>query len=181
MSPRPADRCQPGELLHVELVLWSSSRASFTSVRQKLLRDAMQRCSGSHCCPAQEGSSAGAGTVSPPEGFVSPASPPVGTRTTASPLTERPASTQGWMDACPAPAPVPLPALHLELPVEHSPVPDSNATGSPHLTPQTLFSPTTLIVGDSIFQCCVFPVPPLPLSWTNFLSCYNPSHPLYSV
>lgn len=128
----------------VESEPWPSSRAPSTSARQRLLRDAARRHSGSHHCPAREFASEGAGTTaSPPVSSGSPASPPVGTQTST--------SAQWQKDRAPAPAPL-LPARHPELSVERIPAPDSDATGSAHLPPRPLFSPTTLIVGDSIIR-----------------------------
>lgn len=76
----------------------------------------------------------------------------VGTRTTGFPPAERPASALRQRDTRPAPTPAPLPARHLKVPAKRSPAPDGGAASPPHRSPRPLFSPTTLIIGDSIVR-----------------------------
>ncbi|XP_051801467.1 uncharacterized protein LOC127533140 [Acanthochromis polyacanthus] len=74
----------------------------------------------------------------------------VGTRTTTFPPAERPTSAVRRMDTRPTPSPAPLPAHRQKVPAKHSPAPDGSVL--PHRSPHPLFSPTTVITGDSIVR-----------------------------
>uniref|UniRef100_A0A3B5ATE7 Uncharacterized protein n=1 Tax=Stegastes partitus TaxID=144197 RepID=A0A3B5ATE7_9TELE len=79
-----------------------------------------------------------------------------------------------------APAPAPAPA-------RRSTAADSSVAGPPHLPPRPLFSPTALIVGDSIvrnvrfFTTRCFPGATVASLLDKLPGCCGPSHPPYAA
>lgn len=112
-----------------------STRASIPASRRRLLEEAVRRRSGSlHCSGAPSPRDEATARHSGHHHREHPSTRPgttVGTRTTASPPAERPASAPRRRDTRPAPAQDPLPRPR---------------------SPRPLFSPTTLIIGDSIVR-----------------------------
>ncbi|XP_054864080.1 uncharacterized protein LOC129348233 [Amphiprion ocellaris] len=137
-----------------------SSRASTSASRRRLLEEAVRRRSGSLHCPAtaldrRPGAESAAyhnghHHPEPTELTSTRSGTAAGTRTSASPPAERPASALQRTDTRPAPAP--LPARSPKVSAKRSPAPDGGVAGLSHRPPRPLFSPTTLIIGDSIVR-----------------------------